>query len=73
KFSSASGASARINSSSVKQEATFCSQRDGDASLNKALSSSADDASLVNASISSSVCFHVSESYFSSEIYYIYH
>uniref|UniRef100_A0A2I3SC73 Anillin n=1 Tax=Pan troglodytes TaxID=9598 RepID=A0A2I3SC73_PANTR len=55
KFSSASGASARINSSSVKQEATFCSQRDGDASLNKALSSSADDASLVNASISSSV------------------
>ncbi|XP_008966091.1 anillin isoform X5 [Pan paniscus] len=55
KFSSASGASARINSSSVKQEATFCSQRDGDASLNKALSSSADDVSLVNASISSSV------------------
>uniref|UniRef100_G3QH67 Anillin n=1 Tax=Gorilla gorilla gorilla TaxID=9595 RepID=G3QH67_GORGO len=55
KFSSASGASARINSSSVKQEATFCSQRDGDASLNKAPSSSADDASLVNASISSSV------------------
>ncbi|PNJ46867.1 ANLN isoform 1 [Pongo abelii] len=55
KFSSASGASARINSSSVKQEATFCSQRDGDASLNKAPSSTADDASLVNASISSSV------------------
>ncbi|XP_007979806.2 anillin isoform X3 [Chlorocebus sabaeus] len=55
KFSSASGASARINSSSVKQEATCCSQRDGDASLNKAPSSSADDASLVNASISSSV------------------
>uniref|UniRef100_A0A2I3GTC7 Anillin n=1 Tax=Nomascus leucogenys TaxID=61853 RepID=A0A2I3GTC7_NOMLE len=55
KFSSASGASARINSSSVKQEATFCSQRDCDASLNKAPSSSADDASLVNASISSSV------------------
>ncbi|XP_003896150.1 anillin isoform X2 [Papio anubis] len=55
KFSSASGASARINSSSVKQEATCCSQRDGDGSLNKAPSSSADDASLVNASISSSV------------------
>ncbi|XP_032142682.1 anillin isoform X3 [Sapajus apella] len=55
KFSSASGASARINSSSVKQEATCCSQRDGDACLNKAPSSSADDASLVNASISSSV------------------
>ncbi|XP_033049475.1 anillin isoform X4 [Trachypithecus francoisi] len=55
KFSSASGASARINSSSVKQETTCCSQRDGDASLNKAPSSSADDTSLVNASISSSV------------------
>ncbi|XP_069317694.1 anillin isoform X2 [Eulemur rufifrons] len=55
KFSSASGASARINSSSVKQEATCCSQRDSDASLNKASSSSAADASLVNASISSSV------------------
>uniref|UniRef100_A0A2K6GBY1 Anillin n=1 Tax=Propithecus coquereli TaxID=379532 RepID=A0A2K6GBY1_PROCO len=55
KFSSASGASARINSSSVKQEATCCSQRDGDASLNKASSSSTADASLVNASISSSV------------------
>ncbi|KAL2777153.1 anillin isoform 2 [Daubentonia madagascariensis] len=55
KFSSASGASARINSSSVKQEATCCSQRDGDASLNKASSSSAADTSLVNASISSSV------------------
>ncbi|XP_025233922.1 anillin isoform X1 [Theropithecus gelada] len=55
KFSSASGASARINSSSVKQEATCCSQRDGDGSLNKAPSSSADDASLVNTSISSSV------------------
>ncbi|XP_065398202.1 anillin isoform X5 [Macaca fascicularis] len=55
KFSSASGASARINSSSVKQEATCCSQRDGDGSLNKAPSSSADDAALVNASISSSV------------------
>uniref|UniRef100_A0A2K6TGT9 Anillin n=1 Tax=Saimiri boliviensis boliviensis TaxID=39432 RepID=A0A2K6TGT9_SAIBB len=55
KFSSASGASAGINSSSVKQEATCCSQRDGDACLNKAPCSSADDASLVNASISSSV------------------
>ncbi|XP_008050838.1 anillin isoform X1 [Carlito syrichta] len=55
KFSSASGASARINSSSVKQEATCCSQRDGDASLNKATSSSTADTSLVDASISSSV------------------
>uniref|UniRef100_A0A8C6R172 Anillin n=1 Tax=Nannospalax galili TaxID=1026970 RepID=A0A8C6R172_NANGA len=55
KFSSVSGASARINSSSVKQEATCCSQRDGDATLNKAPSSSAADASLVNASVSSSV------------------
>ncbi|XP_006887688.1 PREDICTED: actin-binding protein anillin [Elephantulus edwardii] len=55
KFSSASGASAGINSSSVKQEATCCSQRDGDASLNKAPSSRAVDASLNNAFISSSV------------------
>lgn len=54
KFSSASGASARINSGSVKQEATCCSQSDGDASLNKASSSSAADESLVTASISSS-------------------
>uniref|UniRef100_A0A4W2FJN3 Anillin n=1 Tax=Bos indicus x Bos taurus TaxID=30522 RepID=A0A4W2FJN3_BOBOX len=53
KFSSASGASARINSSSVKQEATCCSQRDGDASLNKASSSSAVGASLINVAISS--------------------
>lgn len=55
KFSSASGASVRINSSSVKQEATCCSPRDGDASLHKVLSSVAPDASLVNASVSSSV------------------
>ncbi|XP_058384176.1 anillin isoform X4 [Diceros bicornis minor] len=55
KFSSASGASAGINSSSVKQEATCCSQRDGDASLNKAPSSSAVGASLINVAISSSV------------------
>ncbi|XP_022358886.1 anillin isoform X2 [Enhydra lutris kenyoni] len=55
KFSSASGASARINSSSVKQEATCCSQRDGEASLNKAPSSSAVRVSLNNAAISSSV------------------
>ncbi|XP_017902641.1 PREDICTED: actin-binding protein anillin isoform X3 [Capra hircus] len=53
KFSSASGASARINSSSVKQEATCCSQRDGDASLNKASSSSAVGAPLINIAISS--------------------
>ncbi|XP_006832193.1 PREDICTED: actin-binding protein anillin isoform X2 [Chrysochloris asiatica] len=55
KFSSASQASARINSSSVKQEATYCSQRDGDASLNKASSSKAVDASLHNAPIATSV------------------
>ncbi|XP_037366123.1 anillin isoform X2 [Talpa occidentalis] len=48
KFSSASVASARINSSSVKQEATYCSQRDGDASLNKAPSSSVVGAALTN-------------------------
>ncbi|XP_068828800.1 anillin isoform X2 [Capricornis sumatraensis] len=53
KFSSASGASARINSSSVKQEATCCSQRDGDASLNKASSSSAVGTPLINVAISS--------------------
>lgn len=55
KFSSASGASVGINSSSVKQEATCCSQRDGDASLHNVPSSTAADASLVNASVSSSV------------------
>ncbi|XP_023569247.1 anillin isoform X2 [Octodon degus] len=55
KFSSASGASARINSSSVKQEATCCSQRDGEAALNKASSSSAAAASVLHASVSSSV------------------
>lgn len=58
KFSSASGASAKINSSSVKQEATCCSQRDGEASLNKAPSSSAVGASLNNATVSSSVVSH---------------
>ncbi|XP_064146211.1 anillin isoform X1 [Loxodonta africana] len=55
KFSTASGASGKINSSSVKQEATCCSQRDGDASLNKAPSSRTVDVSSSNASISSSV------------------
>ncbi|KAM9216875.1 anillin isoform 3-T3 [Dugong dugon] len=55
KFSTVSGASARINRSSVKQEATYCSQRDGDASLNKAPSSRTVDASLSNTSTSSSV------------------
>ncbi|XP_005397820.1 PREDICTED: actin-binding protein anillin isoform X1 [Chinchilla lanigera] len=55
KFSSASGASARINSSSVKQEATCCSQRDGEAALNKASSCSAATASVLHASVSSSV------------------
>ncbi|XP_004840350.1 anillin isoform X1 [Heterocephalus glaber] len=55
KFSSAIGASARINSSSVKQEATCCSQRDGDAVLNKALSASAATAAVLHDSVSSSV------------------
>ncbi|XP_058534039.1 anillin isoform X2 [Ochotona princeps] len=55
KFSSASGASVGINSSSVKQEATCCSQRDGDACLHNVPSSTAADASLVKASVSSSV------------------
>ncbi|KAM6202341.1 anillin [Rhynchocyon petersi] len=55
KFSSASGASARINSSSVKQEATCCSQRDGNASSSKAPSSKAGDVPSNNASISSSL------------------
>lgn len=55
KFSSASVASARINSSSVKQEATCCSQKDGDASLNKTPSSSAAGTSLNKAATSSSV------------------
>ncbi|KAM5273716.1 anillin isoform 2-T2 [Ctenodactylus gundi] len=55
KFSSASGASARINSSSVKQEATCCSQRDDGGSLHKAPSSSTASASAVHASISSPV------------------
>ncbi|KAG8512258.1 Anillin, partial [Galemys pyrenaicus] len=50
KFSSASIASARINSSSVKQEATCCSQRDGDASLSKAPSSSVVGAALTSSS-----------------------
>ncbi|XP_004676914.1 PREDICTED: actin-binding protein anillin [Condylura cristata] len=54
KFSSASVASAGINSSSVKQEATCCSQKDGDASLNKAPSSSVVGAALTNVVASSS-------------------
>ncbi|XP_075414306.1 anillin [Tenrec ecaudatus] len=55
KFSSTSGASARINSSSVTQEATWCSQREGDASLNNAPASRAADAALSHAPTSSSV------------------
>ncbi|XP_060051850.1 anillin isoform X2 [Erinaceus europaeus] len=55
KFSSASAASARINSGSVQQEATCCSQKDGAASLNKAPTSSAAGTALSKAAISSSV------------------
>ncbi|XP_054427286.1 anillin [Pteronotus mesoamericanus] len=55
KASSASGASARINSSSVKQEAACCSQRDGNASLNKGPTSRAEGASLIRVAVSSSV------------------
>ncbi|OBS68213.1 hypothetical protein A6R68_03244 [Neotoma lepida] len=55
KPSSASGASATINSSSVQQEATCCSQRDGKASVSKAPSSSAADGPLLKASSSSPV------------------
>ncbi|XP_051012756.1 anillin [Acomys russatus] len=54
KSSCASGASASINSSSVQQEATCCSQRDGNASVRKAPSSSAADGPLLKASVSSS-------------------
>ncbi|KAM4858616.1 anillin isoform X3 [Urocitellus parryii] len=68
KFSSASEASARINSSSVKQEATCCSQSDGDASLNKAPSSSAADESLATASISSSLKSTCSPAKYSTSI-----
>ncbi|XP_052044768.1 anillin isoform X2 [Apodemus sylvaticus] len=55
KSSSASGASASINSSSVQQEATGCSQRDGNTSVGKGPSSNAADGSLLKASVSSSV------------------
>lgn len=55
KSSSASGASASINSSSVQQEATCCFQKDSNASVSKAPSSSAADRSLLKASASSSV------------------
>ncbi|XP_048195420.1 anillin isoform X2 [Perognathus longimembris pacificus] len=51
KLPSASGASARINSGSVKQEATCCSPKDGEASLNKAPSSSAAASSSVSSSV----------------------
>ncbi|XP_036048031.1 anillin isoform X4 [Onychomys torridus] len=53
--SSASGASASINSSSVQQEAARCSQRDGKASASKAPSSSAAEGPLLKASAPSSV------------------
>ncbi|KAF6301460.1 anillin actin binding protein [Rhinolophus ferrumequinum] len=53
KFSSASGASASINSRSVEPEATGCSQRDRAASLKKAPSSS-EGAALVQATLLSS-------------------
>lgn len=55
KSSSASGASASINSSSVQQEATCCSPRDGNASVRKDPSSNAAHGPLLSASVSSSV------------------
>lgn len=55
KSSSASGASASINSSSVQQEATGCSQRHGSASVGKGPASDAADGSLLKASVSGSV------------------
>ncbi|KAL1782521.1 actin-binding protein anillin isoform X1 [Sigmodon hispidus] len=54
KSSSASGASASINSSSVQQEATCCSQRGSNASVSEAPASSAASGSLLKASESSS-------------------
>lgn len=53
KASSASGASAHINSSSVTQEATCGSQRDGNAPLSKALASRAEGTSLTKVVVSS--------------------
>ncbi|XP_036897032.1 anillin isoform X1 [Sturnira hondurensis] len=55
KASSASGASARVNSGRVEQETTCCSQRDGHASLNKGPASRAESASLIKVAVSSSV------------------
>ncbi|EDL78217.1 rCG31815 [Rattus norvegicus] len=55
KSSSASGPSASINSSSVQQEATCCSQRDGNASVKKDPTSNAADGPLLKASVSSPV------------------
>ncbi|XP_029399606.1 anillin isoform X1 [Mus pahari] len=55
KSSSASGASASINSSSVQQEATCCSPRDGNASVRKDPSSNAAHGPLLKASVSSFV------------------
>ncbi|XP_024418762.2 anillin isoform X2 [Desmodus rotundus] len=55
KASSASGASARVNSGSVKQETTCCSQRDDRASSNKGPTSRAEGASLTRVAVSSSL------------------
>ncbi|XP_039718686.1 anillin isoform X2 [Pteropus medius] len=54
KFSSASGASARINSSSVKQEAACCSHRGGEASLSKGQTPSPERAPVAKGAVSSS-------------------
>lgn len=51
--SSVSGASAQINSSSVKQEAACCSQRDGAAASNKARSARAEGTGLLKAAVPS--------------------
>ncbi|KAM5302738.1 anillin isoform 2-T2 [Glossophaga mutica] len=54
KASSASGASARVNSGSVKQEATCCSPRGGHASWGKGPTARAEGASLIKVAASSS-------------------
>ncbi|XP_016015278.2 anillin isoform X2 [Rousettus aegyptiacus] len=54
KFSSASGASARINSSSVQQEAACCSRRGGQAASSKGQSPSPECASVAKGAVSSS-------------------
>ncbi|XP_023387811.1 anillin [Pteropus vampyrus] len=63
KFSSASGASARINSSSVKQEAACCSHRGGEASLSKGQTPSPERAPVAKGAVSSSAVSTVLETF----------